>query len=324
MSPFLDEQALQEHRRQNSVHTGLLIAGMVAVVAVPALLVLGVTGLGWAAVLLGVMLVLVPRLPPEVLMGMYRARRIDPAQGNQLNEALDILTARAKLPTRPSLWIIPSMTLNAFAAGRPNHAVIAITEGLLRRLDTREIIAVLAHEMSHIRNNDLWVMGIADVLTRIAQALAYVAIVLAVMNVFAALQGEQAASWLAIALLYLAPTLSSLLQLGLSRAREYDADLEAAQLTGDPLGLVSALQRLEHRTGSFWEDMMPPVPGRRVAYPSLLRSHPATEDRVKRLIEISAQPLPPRLEFADRPMISLVGFGPISMRPRYRFPGFWY
>jgi heat shock protein HtpX len=322
--PFLDEKGAREHKRLNMLHTVLLIAGLTALVAVSAMLLMGWAGLGWAAVLLGVMVVFAPRIPPEVLIRMYRGRRVDAGSGVQISEIVDELAHRAGLPTRPALYVIPSMTLNAFAAGRPEHALIALTEGMLRRLSMREIAGVLAHEMSHIRNNDLRVMGLADALTRLSQSLSYVAVFLAILNVLAAMQGEQVVSWIGILLLYFAPALSSLMQLALSRAREFDADLEGAQLTGDPLGLASALRRIDAHAGRFWEDILPPVPGRRVGYPSLLRSHPPTEERVRRLVSLSAKPMPSPLVVVDKPMISLVGFGPIEMRPRYRFPGLWF
>lgn len=324
MSSLLDPAILNAHRRLNTVHTAVLFGGLCLIVGTGGFLLFGMAGLAWSAVLLGITLLLMPSIPPEMLMRMYRARRVLPQPGDQLSEILDILAERAELPKRPMLYVVPSMALNAFAAGKPDHAAVAITEGLLRRLTLREIAGVLAHEVSHIRNNDLWVMGVADSLTRVTQTMSYVAMFLAILNFVAAFQGEQYASWWAILFLYLAPLMSSLLQLALSRAREFDADLEAAQLTGDPLGLAAALRRLEHHTGRMWEDLMLPAPGRRVAYPSLLRSHPPTEDRVKRLIEISARPvLPPQL-FVDRPLVSLVGFGPVGMRPRVRFPGVWF
>ena len=129
---------------------------------------------------------------------------------------------------------------------------------------------------------------------------------------------------LALALLYLAPTASSLIQLGLSRTREYDADLEGASLTGDPEALASALEKLERYQGHFWEDMRLPVPGRRIPQPSLLRSHPRTEDRVARLRALSERPMLPHLAVAEEPMVSLVGLGPVAMRPRYRWTGVWF
>lgn len=324
MSPFLDEAQLKAHRQQNFLQTALLFSGLGLLLAVSGWMLLGMFGVAWAAVMLGVAVLLMPVLPPELMMRLYRARRVLPQPGDQLSEILEILAQRAELPARPALYVVPSLAINAFATGKPDHAAVAITEGLLRQLTVREIAGVLAHEVSHIRNNDLWVMGIADAFTRIAQAMSHVAVFFAILNIIAAFNGEQYASWWAIAFLYMSPLLSNLLQLGLSRAREFDADLEAAKLTGDPLGLAGALRRIEQTTGRMWEDLMLPAPGRRVAIPSILRSHPPTEERVRRLVELSARPNLPAIVFADRPMVSLVGFGPVSMRPRVRFPGLWF
>jgi heat shock protein HtpX len=324
VSPLLNEQARRAHKRRNVIHSVLLFTGISVVLAASLLMLFGPLGLVWSALMIAALFMLGPRIPPEVVMRMYRARAVDPRAGGQIIDIVDALAQRAELPARPRLYVIPSMTLNAFAAGTPDHAVVGVTEGLLRRLTMREIAGVLAHEMSHVRNNDLWVMGLADAMTRFTQVLSYFALFLATLNLLGALSGEQYAPWLAILLLYLAPTISSLLQLGLSRTREYDADLEAAELTGDPLGLASALRRLERYTGYFWEDLMFPVPGRRVPQPSVLRSHPATEDRIKRLVDLEARPQLPAEMIAELPTTSLVGFGPIEMRPRYRWPGLWF
>ncbi len=324
MNSFLDPQALSAHKKQNALHTGLLFAGLAVLVAASSWLVFGLSGLAWSAVLLGLLLLTMPSMPPELLMRMYRARLVAPLPDDQLSELLDSLTERAQLPRRPALYVVPSMALNAFAAGKPDNAAIALTEGLLRRLTLREIAGVMAHELSHIRNNDLWVMGVADALTRMTQVMSFLAVFLAMLNLLAAIQGEQYVAWAAVFFLYLSPLLSNILQLGLSRTREYDADLEAAQMTGDPLGLAAALRRLENHTGRIWEDVMLPAPGRRVAYPSILRSHPPTEKRIERLVALTAEPSLPPLVFSDRPLISLVGFGPVGMRPRIRFPGVYF
>ena len=84
------------------------------------------------------------------------------------------------------------------------------------------------------------------------------------------------------------------------------------------------MRSLEETTGRMWEDVMLPAPGRRVAYPSLFRSHPSTEERVRRLVAVSATPGLPPMVFADRPLVSLVGFGPVGMRPRIRVPGIYF
>ncbi len=323
MSRSLDHATRAAHRRQNFAHSVVMLGAITGLLGLSAYILAGVTGVLIVSTAIFLITYFGTRVSPGSVMHLYRATRI-PNDDSQLSSLVDVLAFRAELPSRPSLYVIPSMTLNAFATGTPQHSAIAVTEGLLRRLTLREIAGVLAHETSHIRNNDLWVMGLADIFTRLLQLFSYVALVLATVNAFAALTGRETMSWIAIALLYLAPALSSLLQLGLSRTREYDADLEAASLTGDTIGLASALKRLETYTGHFWEDLMFPVPARRVPQPSLLRTHPPTEDRIARLMSLGRQHHQDPLVIVERPMVSLVGMGPIEMRPRYRWPGLWY
>lgn len=328
MPPFLDAAALGGPMRgPNLLHAALLLFGFVVLVTIPTVLLWGAAGLLAALALLAVICPLAIRMPPEAVMRLYQATPVPPDE-SQLSSLVDVLAYRAELPRRPDLYVIPSLTLNAFAAGSREHSAIAVTEGLLRRLTLAETAGVLAHEMAHIRNNDLQVMGLADVITRVLQLLSYAALGLALYNGLAFLTGEDMISWWAVLFLYLAPALSSLLQLGLSRAREFQADADAAALTGDPGALASALRRLESYTGHFWEDLMFPVPARRVPHPSLLRSHPETEDRIARLLALERAPegLPwhDPLVIVEQPMMSLVGYGPGDMRPRYRWPGLWF
>jgi heat shock protein HtpX len=322
--PGLDEAHRRAHKTRNDLHTAVLVGGLGLLTAFCAWLLWSWTGvvltIGW----LGILYAFAPRLPPAVVMRLYRARPLDPHNGGQIVHIVGELARRAELATMPRLYVIPSMTLNAFATGTRENAVIGITEGILRRLTLRELAGVLAHEISHVRNNDLAVMGLADIMTRFTQALSYLALFLAIFNLPAILLGDSDISFLALLLLYLAPTIGSLLQLGLSRTREFDADLEGAELTGDPAALASALGKLERYQGHFWEDMMFPVPARKIPQPSLLRSHPPTEDRIARLQALEARELPPPIEVVEEPMVSLVGLGPIAMRPRYRFPGVWF
>lgn len=323
MSLLLDAEQLREHRQRNVIHSILLVGGIGAILAIATMLLWGPAGIGVALFGVGVLVMLAPNVPAAAVMRLYRASKVEPGS-DQLSRIVDELTLRAELPARPDLYLIPSATLNAFATGTPQNATIAITEGLLRRLTMREVATVLAHEMSHIRNNDLWLMNLADVMTRFVQSLSYVALALAILNLLGLLTGEAPISWWAVLLLYFAPAFSSLLQLGLSRAREFDADLEAAMLTGDPMGLASALSRLERYEGQFWEDLAYPVPARRVPQPSLLRTHPPTKERIARLHELAGRPSLPQISVVDEPMVSMLGYGPIEMRPRYRFPGLWY
>jgi len=324
MTPLLDENRRHQHKQRNQLQSALLVGGLGLVTAFSAWLLWDWTGVLLMLVSVGAVYAFAPKVPPEIVMRMYRAQPLDPRHGEQITYIVDVLSKRADLPAPPTVYVVPSMTLNAFASGTPDKALIAITEGLLRRLSMRELTGVLAHEMSHIRNNDLAVMGLADVMTRFTQVLSYLALCLAIFNLPGLLLGDSDISLLALLLLYLAPTIGSLLQLGLSRTREHDADLEGAQLTGDPRGLASALEKLERYQGTFWEDLAFPVPSRRIPQPSLLRSHPPTEERVARLLALENREMMPPIEVAEEPMVSLAGVGPGSMRPRYRFPGVWF
>lgn len=322
MASHLDPERLAAHRRRNLVHSVLIVGGIGAIAVLGAALIYGWPGAIGAVILIAAVTLMGPRVPAHVVMRMYRAQPVDPRTGAQLLRIVGELSHRAELPKTPQLYVVPSATLNAFATGSRNKPAIAVTEGLLRKLNVRELIGVLAHEVSHVRNNDLWIMGLADIISRLTQILSYTAVIIAILHVPAMLTGNARIPWLAIFVLYLAPTISSLLQLALSRAREYDADLEATLLTGDPMGLASALAKVETYHGRLVEDLV--LTGRRVPQPSVLRSHPTTENRIARLRDLDGSSERPRIVVREEPMVSMIGIGPAMMRPRYRLTGLWY
>jgi heat shock protein HtpX len=324
MTPFLDPASHRAHKARNTLHSALLVGGLGLLTGFSAWLLWGGMGVAATLVAVGVIYAFAPRLPPEIVIGLYRGRPLDPQSGGSIAHIVDVLSDRAELPSPPRIYVIPSMTLNAFATGTQQKAVIGVTEGLLRRLTLNELAGVLAHEISHIRNNDLAVMSLADVMTRFTQLLSYLALFVALFNLPALLLGDAEVSLLGLLLLYLTPTLGSLVQLALSRTREYDADLEGAGLTGDPESLASALAKLERYQGRFWEDMRLPVPGRRIPQPSLLRSHPSTEERIVRLRALHQRQMLPHIPIAQEPATSVLGAGFTSMRPRYRWTGVWF
>ena len=164
--------------------------------------------------------------------------------------------------------------------GSRENAAIALTDGIIRAMDTRQLTGILAHEMAHIQNGDLRVMGMADVLNRITSLMSSIGLI-GIPLLFGV--GMQLPI-LGLILLIAAPTIGGLLQMALSRAREYDADLDGATLTGDPEGLALALKDLEERQSGKWEGLV--LPGGRMPQPSLLRSHPKTEERIKRLLAV--------------------------------------
>lgn len=315
-------QAGTAAKMRNLIHSIVLVGGIGLITAICAWILWGQSGIVWTFVALGLLLIFSPRLAPELIVRMYGARRVGNVYGAPLLHVVGELAARAGLTVVPKLYVIPSPILNAFATGTRSDPLLAITQGMLNSLNSRELTAVLAHEVAHIRHNDLWIMNLADMMSRLTHFMSMMGMFLFFFNLPIMLLGGDTFPWIGILLLYFAPTAASLLQLGLSRAREYDADIEGAMLSGDPEGLASALAKLERQQGRMWESIF--MPGRRIPTPSLLRSHPPTEERVRRLLALlpNATQRPP-LQSAELGSI-LGGFGPMPGRPRYHISGLWY
>lgn len=304
MSPSLHHQA------RNLLQSALLIGGM----ALIAWAVVGtIAGPGLTLLMVGssvISLLLAPSLPKTLLLSAYRARRLTGRDFPQGIGMLAELARRADLPRVPALYYVPSAPPNAFALGNPRDSVICVTDGLLRLLDSRELAGVLAHEVAHVANRDLWIMGLADVLTRAVSLASWIGQLVLLVNLPLLLSGAAHVPWHIPLLLVFSPTLMALLQLALSRTREFDADRGALDLTGDAEGLASALLKLDRRVGRFWEEMF--LPGRRIPEPSLLRTHPPTAERVRRLRALSG----PRRPVPDGALVRVPGANRIAP-PRF-------
>jgi heat shock protein HtpX len=266
-----------------------------------------------------------PSMSPAWVMRLYGASAIGAERAPGLSRIVGVLAERAGLERRPDLYYVPSGMLNAFAVGNPRHSAIAVTDGLVRGLDTAELVGVLAHEMSHIRNNDLWVMGLADVFSRATSLLSLIGQFLLLLNLPLMMFSGVTINWYAILLLIFAPVLSALAQLALSRAREYDADLNAVRLTGDPDGLAGALVKIERRQGGWLEKVL--MPGRRIPEPSLLRTHPETSERVRRLMSLKLAEVGPAgmLGLYEAPVDRHWAMDqPVTRPPRWHLNGLWH
>jgi heat shock protein HtpX len=211
--------------------------------------------------------------------------------------------------------------MNAFTTGTPRQAAIGLSDGLLRRMERRELAAILAHELMHIVNQDIRMMAFADLTSRVTGFFSLAGQILLLINLPLFMFTEASLPWGPILLLLLAPTISALVQLALSRNREYEADRGAAEISGDPLALASALSKMEGPHKRWLEQIL--LPGPRIPEPSLLRTHPPTEERIRRLQELAegmqaGQPLRITADdlqylLADRPL-----------RPRWHRNGLWY
>jgi heat shock protein HtpX len=317
----LDAHQQRRHKLRNLAQSAILLGGMVGLLALCGWALFGPDGVLGMALGGALALAFSPKVSPRLVLRLYRARELAPPELPEVFAVLDRLSQRAGLRQRPKLYYIPSRILNAFAVGERDDAVIALTDGMLRSLSLRELAGVLAHEISHIRNNDLWLMGLADLVGRLTRLMTLLGLLLLALALPLLLGGAASVPLLVIPLLVFAPQLTTLLQLALSRAREYEADRDAAGITGDPAGLASALAKLERFQRGVWEQIL--MPGYRLPEPSLLRTHPPTAERIARLRELQAAAPAPILTFEDATAWPGARAA-IAPRPRGHVLGFWY
>lgn len=227
-----------------------------------------------------------------LVLAMYRARPAGPGQAPELNRHVAELAAAAGLPA-PRVYVYPAASPNAFATGRsPAHGVVAVSTGLLDLLPPVELRGVLAHELGHIKHRDILVASVAATL---AAAITFIARLVQWAAIFGGGRrrggGDMFSLLSMLALAILAPLAALLIQAALSRGREFQADAEAARLTGDPRGLAAALRRLESGVGRVPLPEANPAtshlfivkPFRARGLASLFSTHPPLAERVARL-----------------------------------------
>jgi heat shock protein HtpX len=220
-----------------------------------------------------------------------RAVEVTPEQAPEYHQIVGELAAKAGIP-KPRLYIAPSDQPNAFATGRsPKHAAVSVNSGLLQLMSWDEVRGVLAHELMHVRNRDI-------LTSSIAAAIAMAITVIASMARFAAIFGgggrddDRPNPIALIAMSILAPLAAAVIQMGISRSREYQADASAAKLLGTGEPLARALERLDAYSGRIPADVnvnqasayiVNPLKGRKIQFGNLFSTHPPVEDRVARL-----------------------------------------
>ncbi len=228
----------------------------------------------------------------RMVLRMYKASQVTEADAPELYGIVADLTQRARIPM-PKVYLIPSPALNAFATGRnPKHAAIAVTQGLLEILDRNELAGVLAHELSHVKNRDILIGTVAATIAGAISMLSSMAQWGAMFGGFSRNGGGRGGNILVVlAVSFMAAIAASLVQLAISRSREYGADAGAAQLVGDPSGLISALRKLEmgaqrvplasNPATAHLFIVNPLRGGGRMA--KLFSTHPPMEERIRRL-----------------------------------------
>ena len=282
----------------NQLKTALLLVAMTVLLVLVGRVVAGTAGL---FVALGVAIVLngvAYWFSDRIALAAARAREVSEAEAPMLYRLADRLAAQYRVP-RPKVYVSPDPSPNAFATGRnPSHAAIVVNEGLLRILDEEELYGVLAHEFGHVKNRDILISSVVAVL---AGAITLIANVAQWGFMFGGYGGrddrEQGAGGVIAVLLtvILAPIAALLIQLAVSRSREYQADRTGAEVSGDPLALASALRKLERATQVVPSQTAQPAfahlyivnPLRGQTLSGLFSTHPPIEDRIRRLEEMA-------------------------------------
>jgi heat shock protein HtpX len=315
------QASLRSRKLKNILHSVCIVLALLLLMAALGWLVAGSLGVKWTLLLSALLLFMSQRVSPQIILRMYRGR---PLQSPYLNQALQELARRGEVSFVPGLFYIPSQVLNAFSVGWGQSSAIAITDGLLRGLSRRELVAVLAHELSHIRNKDLWVLNLADVFSRVTSSFSFAGLLLLLINLPLLVMQEHSIPWVFILILVFAPSISALLQLALSRSREFDADVDAAVLSGDPQGLAQALLKMEKVQQGIWARIF--FPGYRQRQPSMLRTHPQTQQRVQELLDLKQEHLPwPALhEVISSNEVLPRDLAQVLKPPIWRPGGFWF
>jgi len=233
----------------------------------------------------------------KIVLSMYGARELSPADAPGLHAMVEELARNGGIP-KPRIMLIPQEAPNAFATGRnPEHGVVAVTEGILRLISPEELRGVLSHELGHIKNHDILVQSIAAVLGGAV-------VMMANMLQWGAIFGmgrhddEEGGSGVLGGLLMalLAPIAATLIQMAISRSREFLADATGARISGAPLALAGALDKLDNyarqipmQANPVTENMFIVNPFSGMSMASLFSTHPPTEERIRRLREMAGR-----------------------------------
>jgi heat shock protein HtpX len=274
----------------NTMKMFILMAALTALFIFAGQALGGQSGMAFALVMALAMNFFAYWYSDKLALSMSRAREVSYDQAPQLHAMIEKLARNAGLP-KPKIYIMPGQTPNAFATGRnPEHSAVAVTEGLLQLLQRDELEGVIGHELGHIKNRDILISSVAAVM---AGAISYLATMAQWAMIFGGGSNDDEGRGNLVAMLVMmivAPLAAAIIQMAISRSREYLADASGAKICGHPVSLANALQRLEEYNHRLPMKVNPataqmyivnPLAGGTMA--SLFSTHPPIQERIKRL-----------------------------------------
>jgi heat shock protein HtpX len=281
----------------NYFRTAVLMAALLALLGVVGRSIGGMNGMVFFVAIGLVMNFVMYWFSDRIALAAHRAQPVTPAQAPTLYAIVERLARRADMPV-PRIYVIPSAAANAFATGRnPRHAAVAVTDGILQILSERELEAVLAHELSHVKNRDVLIATIAAGVAGIISVAGHAAQWgLMLGGLGRSSSNDRGGGLAALAWIIIAPLIALLIQLAISRSREFGADASGAALSADPEALARALARLEQgqavRPYEFGGPatahlfIVNPLRGRAATLMNLFSTHPPIEERIRRLQQL--------------------------------------
>lgn len=279
----------------NTLRTFVLLAGMTALFMAVGYFIGGTGGMMLALAFAAATNVFAFWNSDKLVLRMQNAVPVERSRAPELYDMVDVLSKRAGIPT-PAVYVIETDQPNAFATGRdPNNAAVAVSSGLLRQLDTREVAGVVAHELAHIKNRDTLTMTITATLAGAISALAQFGLFFGGGNN----RDNPLGGMGTLLMVFLAPVAAMMVQMAVSRTREYEADKHGAEISGDPLALASALNKIatlagrrvnvaaERNPAMAHMYIVNPLNGQRMD--NLFSTHPDTGNRIAALQRLAGE-----------------------------------
>jgi heat shock protein HtpX len=280
----------------NSLKTFILLAGLTGLLMAIGSAIGGRNGLTIALVFAGIMNFVGYWFSDKIALSMSGAQPVSENEAPDLYRLVRELCMRANLPL-PRLYVIPSPTPNAFATGRdPEHSAVAVTSGIMNILSRDELEGVIAHELAHVKNRDILISSVAAVVAGAITQLAHMAQFAMIFGGMGRDRDDNEGGGLlgGLVMMIIGPIAAMLIQMAISRSREYQADATGAQICGRPQALANALMKLEHQNRRLPMDVNPaqaqmyivnPLTGGGIA--NLFSTHPPIAERVRRLQDLT-------------------------------------